>query len=111
MVEIAIVGIFYIFEVLKPNAISQDWFTIRICGYCKAAITLIKYMPQVYLNFSRKSTVGWSIENIILDFFGGFFSFMQILFKVLKVNSDYEFNIVKFLLSVIAMAFDLIFMF
>ena len=68
-------------------------------------------MPQVYLNWKRKSTVGWSIENIILDFGGGLFSFLQIMFKVLKVNSSYEFNIVKFMLSVIAMGFDVIFLF
>ena len=36
---------------------------------------------------------------------------MQIMFKVLKVNSSYEFNIVKFMLSVIAMGFDVIFLF
>ena len=36
---------------------------------------------------------------------------MQIMFKVLKVNSNYEFNIVKFMLSVIAMCFDVIFLF
>jgi len=50
-----------------------------MCGYCKAAITIIKYMPQVYLNFKRKSTVGWSLENVLSDFGGGFFSFMQII--------------------------------
>ncbi|KAH9373501.1 hypothetical protein HPB48_009546 [Haemaphysalis longicornis] len=46
-------------------------------SYCKLIITLTKYMPQAYLNFKRKSTVGWSIGNILLDFTGGSLSFLQ----------------------------------
>jgi cystinosin len=65
----------YIIEVISPDLITQDWATIRLAGYGKAVITFFKYMPQVYLNFKRKSTVGWSLENVMLDFFGGFFSF------------------------------------
>ena len=76
IVEFLIVGSFYVTEVINPETISQDWSTIRWCGNCKIGITLLKYCPQVYLNFKRKSTVGWSIENIILDFGGGFFSFL-----------------------------------
>ncbi len=49
---------------------------INICGYCKAAITFIKYSPQVYLNYKNKSTVGWSIGNVMLDFSGGVFSLL-----------------------------------
>jgi cystinosin len=48
-----------------------------MAGYSKAAITFVKYMPQVYLNWKRQSTVGWSLANVCLDFLGGFFSFMQ----------------------------------
>ena len=45
-------------------------------GYCKALITFVKYCPQVYLNFKRKSTVGWNIYNILLDLTGGTFSLL-----------------------------------
>ena len=31
---------------------------------------------QVYLNFRRKSTVGWSIGNVLLDFTGGSLSIL-----------------------------------
>jgi cystinosin len=44
-VEFALVITFWILEIMRPDAISQDWFTVRICGNCKIAITLIKYMP------------------------------------------------------------------
>lgn len=69
------------------------------------------------MNWKRKSTVGWSLENVMLDFFGGFFSFAQTFVqtiaqgKPLFGSGDHGFNIVKFLLSVFAMGFDLIFMF
>ena len=73
-------------------------------------------MPQVYLNWKRKSTVGWSLENVILDFTGGFFSFTQQFLdtvcrgKGFFAQTSGGFNIVKFLLSVIAMIFDIIFL-
>lgn len=47
-----------------------------VMGYEKLLISFVKYMPQVYLNYRRKSTVGWSIFNILMDFFGGLFSFL-----------------------------------
>jgi len=40
-------------------------------SYVKVGCTLLKYMPQAYFNYQRKSTVGWSIGNILLDFTGG----------------------------------------
>ena len=36
-------------------------------SYVKLAITLTKYMPQVALNCRRRSTVGWNIDNVVLD--------------------------------------------
>jgi hypothetical protein len=50
---------------------------LYFCSYVKLFITLIKYVPQAYLNFRRKSTFGWSIGNILLDFTGGFLSIGQ----------------------------------
>ena len=62
--------------------------------------SIVKYLPQVYLNFRRKSTVralffcffcreavlirthtvqeGWNIWNVLLDFTGGVLSLMQV---------------------------------
>ena len=113
---IAVIAVFGV-ELANPT-IDQNWGTIRLTGYCKAAITLVKYMPQVYLNWKRQSTVGWSLENVMLDFLGGAFSFAQLTIDTVGkgkplfgVGSGTGFNIVKFLLSIIAMIFDLIFMF
>ena len=71
----------------------------------------------MYLNWKRKSTVGWSLANVMLDFSGGFCSFMQMavdsaaLGNPIFGNSEAGFNIVKFMLSVFSMFFDLTFMF
>jgi len=43
--EFVLVVSFFLVEVVNPNAVTQGWFTIRMCGYCKAAITFFKYMP------------------------------------------------------------------
>ena len=69
------------------------------------------------MNYKRKSTVGWSIMNIFLDFTGGTFSIVQIL--LIGDNSGNwdvfaaggSFNIAKFFLGFTSMVFDLLFMF
>jgi hypothetical protein len=43
---------------------------VYICSYIKLGITLVKYVPQAYMNYRRKSTMGWSIGNVLLDFTG-----------------------------------------
>ena len=64
------------FEVIG-HALPNNWDTWLVMGYAKAAITFVKYCPQVYLNYKRKSTVGWSLENVMLDFAGGSLSLIQ----------------------------------
>lgn len=45
------------------------------------AVTLSKYIPQGILNFKRKSTIGWSVGNVLLDFTGGFMNIFQMIFQ------------------------------
>lgn len=52
---------------------------LNTCSYIKLAITLMKYVPQAVMNYRRKSTVGWSIGNILLDFTGGMLSMLQMI--------------------------------
>lgn len=33
-----------------------------------------EFPTKAYLNYTRKSTVGWSIENVLLDFSGAILS-------------------------------------
>lgn len=85
---------------------------IDFMGYEKAFITFVKYLPQLYLNWKRQSTVGWSITNILLDFTGGSFSFAQQgLDSYLAGSFGPIFgNIVKFLLAAFSIIFDILFM-
>ena len=71
MVEYIAMGITFGLEVSGTVDFPKSYNTFRLGGYCKALITFVKYCPQVYLNFRRKSTVGWSIINIMLDLTGG----------------------------------------
>lgn len=69
----------------------------------------------MFLNYRRKSTEGWSITNIILDFVGGSFSILQDVIKAIgHGKSPFAgggFNIVKWMLGIMSVVFDLIFMF
>ncbi|KAJ2803921.1 hypothetical protein H4R20_002699, partial [Coemansia guatemalensis] len=73
---------------------------------------MIKYIPQAWLNYHRKSTVGWSIHNIILDFTGGLLSFSQLILDAARSGNVAEAfgNPVKLGLGLVSIAFDLLFM-
>ena len=65
---------------LALNAISWlDYLTIL--SSIKLAITIVKYIPQAWMNYRRKSTPGWSIGNVLLDLTGGSFSLLQMLLQ------------------------------
>lgn len=81
------------------------------CSYIKLFITLIKYMPQAYMNYRRKSTSGWSIGNVLLDFAGGWLSILQMLFNAYNYNDwDSIFgDPTKFGLGLFSVLFDILF--
>lgn len=81
-------------------------------SYIKLAITLIKYVPQAYMNYRKKSTEGWSIGNVLLDFTGGTFSILQMILQ--SYNND-EWGLIfgdptKFGLGLFSVVFDILFM-
>ncbi|XP_061834447.1 cystinosin [Nerophis lumbriciformis] len=81
-------------------------------SYIKLAVTLVKYVPQAVMNYRRKSTEGWSIGNVLLDFSGGLLSILQML--VDSYNND-EWGLIfgdptKFGLGLFSVVFDIIFM-
>lgn len=80
-------------------------------SYIKLGVTLIKYIPQAYMNFRRKSTDGWSIGNVLLDCTGGSFSLLQ-MFLLSYNNDDWDSifrDPTKFGLGVFSIAFDILF--
>ena len=58
------------------SPLRESWDTFLVMGYAKAAITFVKYIPQVILNYKRKSTEGWSLLNVLLDLTGGTLSLL-----------------------------------
>jgi cystinosin len=79
--------------------------------YVKLILTVWKYVPQVFANFKRQSTIGWSITQQLLDFSGGFLSMIQLLIDS-SLQADWSGltgNPVKFGLANISLLFDIIF--
>ncbi|KAG0052512.1 hypothetical protein BGZ83_002497 [Gryganskiella cystojenkinii] len=92
---------------------ASQWIDLLYyLSYIKLGISFLKYCPQVYLNFSAKSTVGWSIHNILLDFTGGVLSIGQLVLDSALTGdwSGISGDPVKFGLGFLSIAFDLIFM-
>ncbi|PAV61647.1 hypothetical protein WR25_00671 isoform A [Diploscapter pachys] len=78
----------------------------------KMIVTMCKYFPQAYFNYRRKSTVGWSIGNVLLDFTGGTLDILQMILQASNVNNWSAFygNPVKFGLGLVSIIFDVFFM-
>lgn len=59
-----------------------NWLDLLIFGsYIKIGSSCIKYMPQVYLNWKRKCTLGFAIDKAILDFSGGTACYLQTIIQ------------------------------
>ena len=84
---------------------------IYALSLCKIVVTLVKYMPQVYLNWKRKSTAGWSIWQILLDLTGGFLSNLQLVLDCAALSdfSGITGNVAKLILGQASIFFDVIF--
>ncbi|XP_050230947.1 cystinosin homolog [Mercurialis annua] len=92
---------------------GHSWlWLITIFNSIQVFMTVIKYIPQAIFNFMRKSTDGFSIGNILLDFVGGVTNYGQMAVQSIDQNSWVNFygNIGKTLLSVVSVFFDLLFM-
>ncbi|PWY86977.1 L-cystine transporter [Aspergillus heteromorphus CBS 117.55] len=91
---------------------SWAWIdVIYTLSYVKLVITIVKYVPQAWVNYKRKSTYGWSISQILFDLTGGVLSLAQLLLDSGFQNdwSGIAGNPIKFLLSNVTIFFDLIF--
>jgi cystinosin len=82
-------------------------------SYIKVIITVVKYVPQAWLNYKRQSTSGWDIKQILLDLSGGVLSLVQLI-----LDSSFEAdwsgvtgNPIKFLLGNVTIVFDAVFVY
>ncbi|KAK4312831.1 hypothetical protein Pmani_015777 [Petrolisthes manimaculis] len=76
-----------IWLILVPTVDKLLWVDFLYwLSYIKLVITAIKYTPQLYTNYKLRSTDGWSIWQVILDFTGGSLSLLQMF--LLAANYD-----------------------
>jgi cystinosin len=117
LIAIVIVGIL-VLVVSYPLLVALGLFGcnwldyLYLLSFNKIAVTLVKYIPQVVLNYRRKSTVGFSIWQILLDFGGGVLSELQLLLDSADLQdwSGITGNPAKFCLGFVSIFFDCIFM-
>jgi len=75
-------------------------------------VTLVKYLPQLLLNARRRSTAGWSIDNVCLDLCGGLLSLTQLLLDA-GCSDDWSAvsgDPVKFGLGLVSIVYDGLFL-
>ncbi|KGL84373.1 Cystinosin, partial [Tinamus guttatus] len=107
---LALAWIFTITTLFLAAAEEMTWLQFLFCfSYIKLAVTLTKYFPQVE---TLKSTEGWSIGNVLLDFTGGSFSLLQMFLQ--SYNND-QWKLIfgdptKFGLGVFSIIFDVVFL-
>ena len=96
-------------KTVGPNIQWLDCLTF--ISYAKLFVTFIKQLPQAYMNFRRKSTVGWSIWLVLLDFTGGLLSIGQMVIATHNFNdwSSFWGDPTKFGIALFSNAFDILF--
>ncbi|OQS02330.1 Lysosomal Cystine Transporter (LCT) Family [Thraustotheca clavata] len=105
--------VFYFMTLLWPT--SQVYTMLNflyLLSYIKLGVTLIKYTPQVYLNYQRESTEGYSIWGVLFDVLGGVLSIGQIIMDSATTDdwSAITGNPVKFALGLVVVFYDFVFM-
>ncbi|KAI0166976.1 hypothetical protein GGR52DRAFT_556322 [Hypoxylon sp. FL1284] len=89
------------------------WLDVMyVVSYVKLLLTLVKYAPQLAYNYRNRSTRGWSIWQVLLDFLGGVLSIAQLAVDSRRQGdwSGVTGNPVKFALGNVSMLYDLVFM-
>ena len=108
----------FIFVLVKSGLKDQDglgWAWVDVIytiGYIKLIATFVKYIPQAWFNFKRKSTQGWSIYQILFDITGSVLSLLQLVIDA-SFQGDWSGitgNPVKLGLAQVSLFFDLIFL-
>ncbi|KAG0366254.1 hypothetical protein BGZ54_005602 [Gamsiella multidivaricata] len=113
LITVSGAGIILASRTIFSSSPSSQWIDLLYyLSYIKLGISFLKYCPQVYLNYTSRSTVGWSIHNILLDFTGGVLSIAQLILDA-AISDDWSGisgDPVKLGLGLLSTLFDLVFM-
>jgi hypothetical protein len=95
------------------RSVHYQYSVVEFLGYVKVSISFVKYCPQAYMNFARKSTVGFAVGGVLLDLTGGLTALGQQSLDAYREGNTSQFtsNAAKLLLSLESIAFDLLFLF
>ena len=88
--------------------VPNHFGVFTLMGISKVIITGVKYIPQLYWNYVRKSTKGWSIIAVLFDFTGGLLSFSQMFVEYLFDRST-PLNFVKIILGFSSTTYNIFF--
>ncbi len=95
---------------IGPIQIQLQWIDfINLMASTKLILTIFTYLPQLHLNYSRKSTVGWNIWQVVFDFTGGVLSLLQLVWDSIDLDDLYHGifgNWAKLVLSCITLICD-----
>ncbi|KAL9984635.1 hypothetical protein ACROYT_G006954 [Oculina patagonica] len=99
-----------VLTVLRCFGVGSWFLVLQYCGYVKLVVSFGTYSPQVWLNFKRKSTAGFHIGGVLLDFGGGVLSLLQMdLYCFIEhSNTQLTGNIPKMALAVVTLLFNII---
>ena len=91
-------------------ALSKIGNILACCPYNIYFLLIFQYSPQVWLNFKRKSTTGFHIGGVLLDFGGGVLSLLQMDIYCFIEHSINQLtgNIPKMALAVVTLLFNII---
>jgi len=112
---IVVGGASFIVSLKHDDDPKSGWAWIDVIytvSYIKLFVTLVKYFPQLVTNYRNRSTKGWSIAQILLDFAGGILSLGQLgIDSYLQHDwSGITGNPVKLALGNASIFFDILFM-
>lgn len=104
-------GLFILFTGNREDSVLNTLNLLYLLSYVKLVTTLVKCLPQIVLNYQRKSTVGWTIWNVLLDIAGGLLSIGQQVLDA-KATNDWTAmtgDPVKFSLGFVSIIVDVVF--
>lgn len=111
-----ILSSYYIYsrQGFEPISNTFNWMKLLTSlGLIKICMSICKNIPQIIYNYNRKSTHGWPILMIWLDFLGAFLSFLQLLLDAWISGDIFAIfdNKPKLFLSIQVIISDIIFFF
>jgi LCT (Lysosomal Cystine Transporter) family transporter len=108
----ALAILYFVLVVIMGLAGVYNYYQmIVLISFVKLAMSFVKYVPQAYQNFQRKSTVGWNVHNVLLDLTGGTLTVLQQILLAVDENDANQVwgNPAKFFLGLESIFFDLVF--